>query len=162
MSKAFGIAFAAALVVIALLVWRGFVVTKGNHLDPVGKIGKVRAQKVDDNEVVVVLDFSLKNDSDIAMVVHSVESNIDAADGSVINGNMIAAADLANVFRNYPQLGEQYNPPLKARDQLKAHDSIDRMVGLRFDVPEEAVLNRKDIVLHIEDITGPVAELKAK
>src|SRR6266567_1350190 len=98
MSKAFGIAFAAALVVIALLVWRGFVVTKGNHLDPVGKIGKVRAQKVDDNEVVVVLDFSLKNDSDIAMVVHSVESNIDAADGSVINGNMIAAADLANVF----------------------------------------------------------------
>lgn len=162
MSKAFGIAFAVTLVVIALLVWRGFVATKGNHLDPVGKIGKVRAQKVDDNEVVVVLDFKLRNDSDINMVVRSVESNIDAADGSVVNGNIIAVADLANVFRNYPDLGEQYNPPLKARDELKAHDSIDRMVGFRFDVPEEAVLKRKDIVLHVEDITGPVAELKAK
>ena len=162
MSKAFGIAFAAAIVVIALLVWRGFVSTKGNHLDPVGKIGKVRAQKVDDNEVVVVLDFYLRNDSDVAMVVRSIEGSIDAADGSVINGNMVSVADLANVFRNYPNLGERYNPPLKARDQLKAHDSIDRMVALRFDVPEEAVLNRKDIALHIEDITGPVAELKAK
>jgi hypothetical protein len=162
MSKAFGIAFAAAIVVIALLVWRGFVSTKGNHLDPVGKIGKVREQKVDDNEVVVVLDFNLRNDSDVAMVVRSIEGSIDAADGSVINGSMVSVADLANVFRNYPNLGEKYNPPLKARDQLKAHDSIDRMVALRFDVPEEAVLKRKDIVLHIEDITGPVAELKAK
>jgi hypothetical protein len=162
MSKAFGIAFAAALVVIALLVWRGFVVTKGNHLDPVGKIGKIREQKVDDNEVVVVLDFNLKNDSDINMTVHSIEASIDAADGSVINGNTVAVADLFNVFRNYPELGEQYNPPLKARDQLKAHDSIDRMVALRFEAPEEAVLKRKDIVLRIEDRTGAVAELRAK
>jgi hypothetical protein len=30
------------------------------------------------------------------------------------------------------------------------------MVGFRFDAPEDAVLKRKDIVLHIEDITGPV------
>jgi hypothetical protein len=162
MSKPFGIAFAVTVVIIALLVWFGFVRTKGNHLDPVGKIGKVRAQKVDDNEVVVVLDFKLRNDSDIAMVVRSVEADIDAADGSVVNGKMVAVADLANVFRNYPDLGEQYNPPLKARDELKAHDSIDRMVGFRFDIPEEAVLKRKDIVLHIEDITGPVAELKVK
>jgi hypothetical protein len=162
MSKPFGIAFAVTVVIIALLVWFGFVRTKGNHLDPVGKIGKIRAQKVDDNEVVVVLDFKLRNDSDIAMVVRSVEADIDAADGSVVNGKMVAVADLSNVFRNYPDLGEQYNPALKARDELKAHDSIDRMVGFRFDIPEEAVLKRKDVVLHIEDITGPVAELKAK
>src|SRR5689334_7539732 len=129
MSKAFGIAFAAALIVIALLVWRGFVVTKGNHLDPVGRIGKVRELKVDDKEVVVVLDFNLKNDSDINMVVRSIEGHIDADDGSVIDGHMIAVADLFNVFRNYPELGEQYNPPLKERDQLRAHDSIDRMVA---------------------------------
>jgi hypothetical protein len=162
MSNAFKIGFGVTLVVIAFLVWRGFVSTKGNHLDPVGRIGKVREQKVDDNEVVVVLDFNLRNDADLPMIVRTVEVNIDARDGSVVAGKMIGAADLANVFRNYPDLGEQYNPPLKARDELKAHDSIDRMVGFRFDVSEEAVLKRKDVVLHIEDITGPVVELKAK
>ncbi|MGD1073886.1 MAG: hypothetical protein ABSB15_27555 [Bryobacteraceae bacterium] len=162
MSNAFKIGFGVTLVVIAFLVWRGFVATKGNHLDPVGRIGKVREQKVDDNEVVVVLDFNLRNDADLPMIVRSVEAGIDAPDGSVIDGKAIGVADLANVFRNYPDLGEQYNPPLKARDELKAHDSIDRMVGFRFDVPEDRVLKRKDIFLHIEDITGPVAELKTK
>jgi len=162
MSKAFGIAFAVTLVVIAFLVWRGFVATKGNHLEPTGKIGKVRAQKVDDNEVVMVLDFNLKNDSDQAMVVRSVDVTLDAADGSTVNGNMLAAADLGNVFRNFPGLGEQFNSVLKARDGIKAHESVDRMIGVRFDVPEEVVTQRKDVVLRIEDITGPVAELKAK
>ena len=162
MSNPFKIGFAVTIVLIAFLVWRGFVATKGNHLEPVGKIGKVRAQKVDENEMVVVVDFNLRNDADLPMIVRSVEANIDEPDQSVIQGNVLAAADLANVFRNYPDLGEQYNPPLKARDELKGHDSIDRMVGFRFDAPEDSVLKRKDIVLHIEDITGPVAELKAK
>ena len=162
MSKAFGIAFGVTLVIIAFLVWRGFVETKGNHLEPTGKIGKVRALKVDDNEVIMVLDFNLLNDSDQTMVVRTLTASLDAADGSSVDGNMVAVADLANVFRNYPQLGEQYNPPMKARDTLKAHDALDRMVGFRFDVPEDVVLKRKDVVLHIEDITGPVTELKAK
>jgi len=160
MSKAFGIAFAVALVIIAFLVWRGFVETKGNHLEPTGKIGKVRAQKVDDNEVIMILDFSLKNDSDQEMVVRSVEASLDAADGSTVTGAMVAARDLDNVFRNYPALGEQYNTALKARDSVKGHESLDRMVGIRFDVPEDTVLKRKDVVLRIEDITGPVAELR--
>jgi len=120
----------------------------------------VRAQKVDDNEVIMILDFSLKNDSDQEMVVRSVEASLDAADGSTVTGAMVAARDLDNVFRNYPALGEQYNTALKARDSVKGHESLDRMVGIRFDVPEDTVLKRKDVVLRIEDITGPVAELR--
>ena len=162
MSKPFQVAFGVALAVIALLVWQGFISTKGNHLAPTGKIGKVRAQKVDDNEMIVVVDFNMRNDADIAMVVRNVESSIDLADGSSVDGSIIAGSDLANFFRNYPDIGDQYNPPLKARDSLPGHQAVDRMVGIRFDVPEEAMQKRKDIVLKIEDITGPVLELKAK
>lgn len=162
MSKPFTIAFAIALAIIALLVWQGFISTKGNHLAPTGKIGKVRAQKVDDNEMIVILDFKLKNDADIPMVVRNVESSIDTADGNSVDGNIIAGKDLANFFRNYPDVGEQYNPPLKARESIAGHETIDRMIGIRFDVSEAAMQNRKDIVLKIEDVTGPVAELKAK
>ena len=122
----------------------------------------MRAQKVDENEMIVILDFSLKNDADIAMVVRNVEASLDTADGASVNGSLIAGADLANFFRNYPDIGEQYNPPLKARESVAGHQVVDRMVGIRFDVPEDAVQKRKDIVLRIEDITGPVAEMKAK
>jgi len=38
MSKAFGIAFGVTLAIIGFLVWQGFVATKGNHLEPTGKI----------------------------------------------------------------------------------------------------------------------------
>ena len=162
MSKPFAVAFGVALAVIALLIWQGFVTTKGNHLAPTGKIGKVRAQKVDDNEMIVILDFNVRNDADIAMVVRNVEASIDLADGSSVNGNIIAGKDLANFFRNYPDIGDQYNPPLKARDTVQGHQAVDRMVGIRFDVPEDALQKRKDIILKIEDITGPVLELKAK
>jgi hypothetical protein len=162
MSKPFAVAFGVALAVIALLIWQGFISTKGNHLEPAGKIGKVRAQKVDDNEMIVIIDFNMKNDADIAMVVRNVESSIDLADGSSVNGNIIAGKDLANFFRNYPDVGDQYNPPLKARESVAGHQAIDRMIGIRFDVPEDAMQKRKNIVLKIEDITGPVLELKAK
>lgn len=162
MSRTFSIGFGVAVVVIALFIWRGFVETRGNHLDPVGKIGKVRAEKVDENEMIAIIDFNLRNDSDLEMVVRSVESQMTAADGSVVNGGIIAAADLANFFSHYPNIGEQYNPPLKARDTLAGHQATDRMVGVRFDVSEEAWTKRKGVVLRIEDKTGPVTELKAR
>jgi hypothetical protein len=162
MSKPFVAAFGIAIAVIALLVWQGFISTKGNHLEPTGKIGKVRAQKVDDNEMIAVVDFKVTNDADIAMVVRGIEASIDTAEGSSVNGSVIAGPDLANFFRNYPAIGEQFNPPLKARDTVAGHDTVDRMVGIRFDVPEDTMEKRKDIVVRIEDITGPVLELRAK
>jgi hypothetical protein len=96
------------------------------------------------------------------MVVRGVESCINTADGASVNGSLIAGKDLANFFRNYPDVGEQYNGPLRARETIKGHQEIDRKVGIRFDVPEDTWEKRKDVVLRIEDVTGPVAELKAK
>lgn len=160
MSKAFGIAFAAAICVIALIIWRGFVETKGNHLEPTGRIGKVREMKVDADQVVLILDFNLKNDSDVAMVVRKMEGDLEAADGSTVEGHMISAPDLPNLFRNYPAIGEQYNPPMKAQDTIAAHTSVDRMVGIRFDVPEQTVVNRRHVIFRVQDMTGPIVELR--
>jgi hypothetical protein len=71
----------------------------------------------------------------------------------------VAAADVAAAFKSYPLLGEQYNPVLKERDVIPAHQSVDRMVGLRIDAPSETVEHRKRVTLRVEDITGPVLEL---
>lgn len=162
MSKPFTIGFGVAVVLIAFLIWRGFVETKGNHLEPTGKIGKIRAEKVDDNEMIAIIDFSLQNDADIEMVVRGMEADLTAADGSTVKGSIIAAPDLDNFFRYYPNIGEKFNPPLKMRDALAGHQSTDRMVGIRFDVPEDTWVKRKGISLRIEDKTGPITELKGK
>ncbi len=158
-SKAFGITFATALAVIAILVWTGFVRTAGNHLAPAGSIGKIRTIKASDDLTYMVIDFKVRNDSDRDMVVRSVESVVDTADGDSVMGSTVAAADVAAAFKSYPLLGEQYNPVLKERDVIPAHQSVDRMVGLRIDAPSETVEHRKRVTLRVEDITGPVLEL---
>jgi hypothetical protein len=162
MSKPFTIGFSIAAVILAFVIWRGFAETKGNHLDPKGKIGKVRAEKVDDNQMVAIVDFSLQNDADVEMVVRNIEVELTTADGSKVNGNVFAAKDLDNFFRNYPQIGEKYNPPLKARDTLAGRGSTDRMVGVGFDVSEDVWAKRKAVTLRIEDRTGPITELTSR
>ncbi len=162
MSKAFGVGFAVALVVLAFLGWRIVDSTRGNHLDPVTKIGKVRVQKVDENESIVILDFSVDNASDRKLVVRTVEGFLNERDGSSVDGSIVAAKDLGNVFRNYPELGDQYNPPFKAWDEVKPHERLDRMIGIRFDVPDEKIAQRKNLLLRLEDISGVRVDLTTK
>ena len=159
MSKPFGIAFAIAAVVIVIVVWTGFIKTAGNHLAPTGSIGKIRTIKASDDLTYMVIDFNVRNNSDRDMIVRSVEGAIDTRDGGTLMGSPVAAADVAAAFKNYPLLGEQYNPVLKERDVIPAHGFVDRMVGLRIDSPSETVETRKRVTLRVEDITGPVLEL---
>ena len=159
MSRAFLITFGAAIAVIGVLVWVGFANTKGNHLAPTGSIGKVRTVKATDEVTFMVIDFKVKNDSDRDMIVRSVESAIDTAEGGTVMGGGVAGADIKSAFRNYPLLGDQYNPILKERDTIPAHRQVDRMVGIRFDAPFDKVESRKRVILRLEDVTGPVVEL---
>ncbi len=157
MNKTFLLAFGAVLVLAALLIalWRPSGAEEAG-----GKIGKVRAQKVDDNETIMILDFSLRNVSSRTKTVANTTANLHAADGSVVEGHVIGAADLANVFHNYPLLGDQFNPALKAMEDFKPGQSADRTVGVRFDAPDEIIAKRRDLALHVEFINGPIVELK--
>lgn len=159
MSKAFLITFAAAIVVIGAFIWLGFEKTEGNHLAPSGSIGKLRWAKATDDVTFLVIDFNVKNGSDRDMIVRSIEAAIDTADGKTVMGSSVAAADVESAFKNYPLLGDQYNPILRERATIPAHGQVDRMVGVRFDLPYDKAVGGKRVVLRLEDVTGPVVEL---
>jgi hypothetical protein len=159
-SKVFLITFGCAVVVIAALIWLGFAKTAGNHLAPAGSIGKVRVVKASDDSTFMVIDFNISNDSDLAMTVHSIETNVDFPDGTTAPGSAASSTDMPMAFKNYPLLGEQYNPVLKDRDVIPAHQRVDRMVGISIDVPFDKVEKRSDVRLRVEDATGPTVEMK--
>ena len=131
-----------------------------------GKIGKVRLVHVNPedapNQSLAVLDFTLTNDTNRQIVVRSLQPSFDRNDGSSVDGDMVAARDIDNIFRNYPDLGEQYYPAMKSQDVLPPNRSIDREVVVRFDVPQDTFASRKDVVLRVDTIGGVVAELKGK
>ena len=162
LSRIFLITFAAAAVVIAVLVWSGFESTKGNHLVPTGKIGRVRTQKIEDDVAIAVLDFKIRNDSDRDMIVRSSQAQVEMPDGSTVDGSNASESDAPKLFQAYPLLGVQFNPVLKERDIIPPHQELDRMVTARFDIPWEHMEKRKSIKFVVEDVTGPTLTLEAR
>ncbi|HKD07663.1 MAG TPA: hypothetical protein VKB79_17300 [Bryobacteraceae bacterium] len=159
MRKGFLIALGVALVVSGVAFMRTSAYFAKHRLAE-GKIGKVRVLQVDENETLAILDFDLINDTDQPIVVRSLLPSFNDSTGSQVDGHMVAARDVDNIFRNYPDLGEKYNPPLVAQDTLPAKGSIDRMAAIRFDVPRKTFDTRKEIVLQIDTNGGVIAELK--
>ncbi len=162
MSKAFGIGFGVAALVIIALIWSGFEKTKGNHLAPSGWISNVRVQKIADEETLMVIDFGLINDSDVQMVAATIDPSFTARDGKEIHGTLFASADLPKTFEFYPALGPMTHPPLPLRGAIDGHKTVNLMLGVEFDVPVDVVENRKEVKLNIEDVTGPSVEMTSR
>lgn len=162
MSKAFGIGFGVAALIIVVFIWAGFVNTKGNHLAPTGWISNVRVQALQPEETLMIIDFGLINDADVQMTVSQVDPWITTRSGQDIHGSLFAGADMAKTFSFYPALGPMIYPPLPPRATIDGHKTVKLMVGVEFDVPAQAVENRKSVTLRIEDITGPFVELTSR
>jgi hypothetical protein len=161
-SKAFGIGFAAAALVIIGILWTGLAQTKGNHLVPSGFISNVRVQSVAPEETLMVIDFALINDADVQMIASKIDPWITTRTGEQIHGSLFAGDDMAKTFAYYPGLGPMLHAPLPLRGTIAGHKTVNLMVGVEFDIPAEVVENRKGVTLRIEDITGPSVELTAK
>ena len=161
-SKAFGIGFGAAALIIIAFIWTGFVKTKGNHLAPTGFISDVRVQSLAPDETLMIIDFGLFNDADVQMVVSKIDPWITTRGGEDIHGTLFAGADMAKTFSFYPALGPMLHPPLPVRGTIDGHKKVNLMVGVEFDVPERVLETRKGATLRIEDETGPFVELTSK
>jgi hypothetical protein len=161
MTKPFAITFLIGLVVVGAAIWTVFYKQAGAHIDPKGSILKVRTLKLDDKSSAAVVEIRLANDSDYPVVARTIEMSAVTGQGPV-DGNAVAEGDVKDLFKNYPILGEQYNPVMKIRDKVPPHSSIDREVCAQFEVPIEDLDRRKDLIVRVEDISGPTAELHEK
>lgn len=149
------------LLVIGGAIWAVFYKQAGAHIEPKGSILKVRTVKLDDNTSAAIVELRLTNDSDYPLVTRTIETSADTSKGEV-QGNVVAEMDVKDLYKNYPVLGEQYNPVLKARDKVAPHSSIDRETCAQFMIPVQDLDQRKDLVVRVQDVTGPTAELHEK
>ena len=160
-SKSFAITFLIGLMVIGLAIWAVFYKQAGAHIEPEGTILNVRTVKLDDTASAAVIELRLSNDSDYELVTRTIEVSAVTAKGDV-QGNVVAEMDVKELFKNFPVLGEQFNPILKARDKVRPHSSIDREVCAQFTIPVQELDQRRDLVVRVQDISGPTAEMHAK
>jgi len=151
---------AVGMVIAALMVAFTLFVQRGAHIELEGSIQKVRTLSVEAASTIVVLDFRFVNGSNYPFVVRDVAVSLEDRQGDLIEGAVVSEVDAQRLFQYYPVLGQKYNPSLLARTRIQPRQSMDRMLAVRFEISEKAVQQRKGLTIRVEDVDGPVSEIR--
>ena len=154
------VALGGGLIAVVCMVGFVFYVQRGAHVELKGSVLKVRTQAMDENSSVAVVDFRFVNPSNYPFVVHEVNVSIQDQNGKTVEGTQVSELDARRLFEYYPALGQKFNDSLIMRDKIPGRASMDRMIVSRFEVPESALENRRNLKVRIVDVDGPEAELQ--
>jgi hypothetical protein len=147
------------LVLIGVAVAWIFYIQRGAHMELTGQVLKVRTLATDENSSVALIDFRITNVADYPWMVRSVEVSVIDGQGYLVEGSTISDMDAARLFDYFPLLGKKYNESLIMRARIRPHQTIDRMAGVRFEVPEVQIRNRKSLRIHVVEVDGGVSDI---
>ena len=156
MSKQLLIFVGVGVAVIAIAIFFVFSSTKGSHLELKGEILKIRTGALDEQNSAAVLDFRVENPSDVPFVVRDVSAKLEKPDGTTFEGLVVSRSDMNTLFQYNRFLGQQYNDTLTIKDKIAPHSKVDRMVAVRFEVPDNQLETAKAIHLEIQDMDGAI------
>jgi hypothetical protein len=159
MRKNFLIAFGIGIVCIAIAVMWVVHMQRGAYVDLPGKVLKVRTAPLDEASAVAVVDFRVSNPADYPFVVRTVTVAMEDNSGAESVGQTVSELDARQLFQAIPLLGQKFNDTLLMRDSVPPHNSWDRMVAARFEVPQAKLEARKRLVVRIEEVDGKVFDL---
>jgi len=159
MRKELAVPFAIGLGIILVAIAAVFYMQRGAHIQLQGSILKVRTMALDENSSLAVVDFRFANPADYPFVVHSCTVIVEDAKGNQTEGTSVTELDARRLFDYYPVLGKKYNDTLVMKDKIPAHESQDRMIAARFEIPESLLQARKGLLVRVEDVDGPVSDL---
>jgi hypothetical protein len=147
------------LVVVLVAAVAIYYSNKGAHLELLGSILKVRTLPIEDNSSAAIIDFRFRNPSDYMFKVESVQVTMTDAKGNAIDGSVISDVDSNSLFAYYPALGQKFNPSLIPRTKIQGRETMDRMLAVRFEVPEKVIQQRKGLRIHVVEVGGPQADI---
>jgi hypothetical protein len=136
-----------------------FFMQRGAHLDLLGSILNVRTLPINENSSAAIIDFRFRNPSDYVFKVQRVEVTMTDSKGNVSDGSVISDVDSKSLFEYDPALGQKFNPSLVPRTEIKGRESMDRMLAVRFEVPEKELQQRTGLRIHIDEVGGPQADI---
>ncbi len=135
------------------------LMNRGQRVQVDGTILKIRTISVDDNASIAVIDFRMKNPSDVLFQVKQLTVVVTKADGTEEEGATMTEMDLDRVLDFYKATGPRFNPTFKLRDRLKPGEQLDRTAAGSFSIPEKSLVNRRNLVVKIQDADGIVTQI---
>lgn len=162
MKNPFVIGFGLGLVALAIAVAAVFYTQRGAHIEVTGRFLKVRTAPLDEHNSVAVIDFRLTNPADYPFQVRDITVVLEDGSGKQSDGMTISASDADRLFAGVPLLGQKYNSPLTVRDRIPPHQTQDRMVAVRFEMPDTDLEKRKSLLIRIDEVDGASSEISGK
>jgi hypothetical protein len=147
------------VLVVAIAVAAISYFQRGAHMELVGSIQKVRTLVLDENSAAAIIDFRLRNSADYRWVVRQTAVTMTDSKGNELEGMLVSEVDAKRLFQYFPALGQKYNDSLLPRAVIGPQATVDRMLAVRFEVPEKVVQERKGLRIRIEDLAGPVSDV---
>lgn len=147
------------LVVVAIMVASVLWIQRGAHVELTGSIQKIRTMSPEPTSTVAIIDFRVHNPSDYRFIVGNAQAFVTAPDGEEVEGQVVSDVDTRQLFEYFPLLGQRYNDSLVMRTSISPKQTADRMLAVRFEMPEGAFQQRKQLRLHIDEVDGPVSDI---
>ena len=147
------------LLLVAVAIGLVLYGNRGSRLELEGAVLKVRTQAMDEASSVAVIDFRFVNSSNYLFVVRTVDVSVEDSQGNTVEARTVSERDARQLFRYYPLLGQKFNDSLVIQARIRPHQSLDRMVTARFEIPEQQLQARRKLRIRIEDVDGAVSEL---
>jgi len=148
------------LLIIGAIVGGGLFASRGAHLELEGKIAKTRTAALSPTRSVIVLDFRATNPSDYPFIVKTIEVEVTLADGSKEVGQFVPEVDAKSLFPALPALGDKLTVSIATKEKISKKEMIERMAAAAFLIPEADLAARKDVVIRLHDVDGPVSEIR--
>jgi len=158
MSKNLAIFIGVGVVIVAIALVVILYGNKGSHLELKGEIIKIRTGVIDEHNTAAVLDIRLQNVSDVPFVVRDVTITAEQPNGEKVEGIIISKSDFKQLLDYNKFLGKQFNEGLSIKDKIAPHQTVDRMIAVRFELAHGELEKAKQIRLWVQDMDGPEFE----
>jgi len=158
MSKNLAIFIGVGVVIVVIALVVILYGNKGSHLELKGEIIKIRTGVIDEHNTAAVLDIRLQNVSDVPFVVRDVTITAEQPNGEKVEGIIISKSDFKQLLDYNKFLGKQFNEGLSIKDKIAPHQTVDRMIAVRFELAQGELEKAKQIRLWVQDMDGPEFE----
>jgi len=158
MSRNLAIFVGVGVLIVAVALGVILYGNKGSHLELKGEIIKIRTGVIDEHNTAAVLDIRLENTSDVPFMVRDVKITAEQPNGEKAEGMIISKSDFKQLLDYNKFLGKQFNEGLSMKDKIPPHQTVDRMIAIRFELSQADLAKAKQIRLWLQDMDGPEFE----
>ena len=151
--------FGVAMALLGLAAWFSYSATSDTRLQVSGEVLKVRSLALTPESTLIILDYRLKNDSDVTFVLKEDTILWTDADGKEHEATHVTRPDMDRILQYTQQAGPKYNEMFVVREKLTGKAMIDRMSAASIAVSEADFAKRKSIKLRLADVDGSTFEL---